>query len=315
MKFIHSTRTLIGHFSEISSSALASCLAAFGGLIPINIRSTIDSILNSCLTKLYCNGSSSIFAYAEAKRSILHLSTVCVTVPWGDGGRSSTNEIVRKVSLMLKHDPDITVASMALSTLCVVDSFMTPRAPAILIATRTQDSKNDMTASEMLRSINEKSKEIQASSSTKETKKKASKPTATKSAASKRVDTMDDGLTLKSKKSKITESVSIVKEPAKSNGLSVVKNMDIDRDDGKVDDSATTKHVGSSEVMEVDESLEDKRHVDKDKAVVEERGKDDLTSQKERHSDKDDADDNEDDFSLDDFPEIVDEDPDEGDRM
>lgn len=216
---------------------------------------------------------------------------------------------------MLKHDPDITVASMALSTLCVVDSFMTPRAPAILIATRTQDSKNDMTASEMLRSINEKSKEIQASSSTKETKKKASKPTATKSAASKRVDTMDDGLALKSKKSKITESVSIVKEPAKSNGLSVVKNIDIDRCDGKVDDSAATKHVESSVVMDVDESLEDKRHVDKDKAAVEERGKDDLTSQKERHSDKDDADDNEDDFSLDDFPEIVDEDPDEGDRM
>lgn len=302
----------MAHSSEISSSALASCLAAFGGLIPINIRSTIDSILNSCLTKLYCIGASSIFAYAEAKRSILHLSTVCVTVPWGDGGRSSLNEIVRKVSLMLKHDPDITVASMALSTLCVVDSFMTPRAPAILIATRTHDSKNDITASEMLKSINEKSKEIQASSRTKETKeKKASKPTVAKSASSKRVSTMDDGSALKSKKSKITESVSTVQEPVKSNGLSVVKNMDIDRDDGKVDDSATTKH----EVMEVDESLEAKRHVDKDKAVVEERGKDDLTAQKERHSDKDDADDNEDDFSLDDFPEIVDEDPDEGDRM
>ena len=126
---------------------------------------------------------------------------------------------------------------------------------------------------------------------------------------------MDDGSALKSKKSKITESVSIVKEPLKSNGLSVVKSMAIDRYDGKVDDSAATKHVGSSEVMEVDERLEDKLHVDKAKAAVEARGKDDLTSQKERHNEKDDADDNEDDFSLDDFPEIVDEDPDEVDRI
>jgi len=109
----------------------------------------------------------------------------------------------------------------------------------------------------------------------------------------------------------------LIKEPAKSNGLSVVKNMVINRDDRKVDDSAATNHVGSSEVMEVDESLEDKRHVDKDKAAIEKvnEGKEDLTSQNKRHSDKDDAGDNEDDFSLDDFPEIVDEDPDEGDRM
>eukprot|EP00984_Skeletonema_dohrnii_P036325 scaffold37180_cov150-Skeletonema_dohrnii-CCMP3373.AAC.1 len=103
---------------DISSTALASCVAAFGGLIPNNVRSTIDSILHSCLTALYCSGGSSIFAYAEAKRSILQLATNCVTVPWGDGGRSTINEIVRKVSLLLKNDADVTVASMALSTLC-----------------------------------------------------------------------------------------------------------------------------------------------------------------------------------------------------
>ena len=289
----------------------------FGGLIPNNVRSTIDSILHSCLTKLYSNGGSSIFAYVEAKRSILQLATTCVAVPWGDGGRSATNEIVRKVSLMLKNDPDVAVASMALSTLCVIGAFMTPRAPAILLATRGQDYKNDLTASDMLKSINEKEKEIEASSRTKE--KKSSKPAAIKSAATTNVDTSVDSSAVKSKKSKITETAKTVKkEPVSSNnGVDVVKNnMAIEYDAKKIssekawtDADVVMNDVGTSEVTKVDENLKDNEKAEASANNVE------LPSQQEKqHKDKDDTDADDDDFSLDDFPEIVDEEPDEGDR-
>ena len=290
-------------YSDISSAALASCVAVFGGLVPNNVRSTIDSILHSCLTTLYCSGGSSIFVYAEAKRSMLQLATNCVTVPWGDGGRSTINEIVRKVSLLLKNDTDVTVASMALSTLCVVDAFTTPRAPAILIASRNQDSTNDLTATEMLRSINEKEMEVKTSSRAKETKEKKStkkdQKTSAKPAAakSKKTDT-DESSAVKTKKSKITETTkSVKKELESSNGVDAIKNVTVESDNKKIS-STITKTVASNDdvaadVMDVDEIT---KYADKAEAM----------SQQERSDD---------DFSLEDFPEIVDEEPDEGDRM
>mmetsp|Transcript_17615 Transcript_17615/g.35183 ORF Transcript_17615/g.35183 Transcript_17615/m.35183 type:complete len:966 (+) Transcript_17615:97-2994(+) len=300
---------------EISSSALASCVAAFGGLIPNNVRSTIDSILHSCLTTLYCSGGSSIFAYAEAKRSILQLATNCVTVPWGDGGRSTINEIVRKVSLLLKNDADVTVASMALSTLCVVDAFMTPRAPAILIASRNQDNNGDLTASDMMRSINEKETEMKSLSRAKEPKeKKSSKKdpkvsakVSTKAAATKSKKTAtEDSSTVKTKKSKITETTKAVQKESESNVADAIKKVAAVETDYKRMNSESTNTAASNDVatdaMEVDESTED--------AV-----KAEIKSQQEHKEDTEVGDDDDDDFSLDDFPEIVDEEPDEGDRM
>lgn len=310
------------YYSEISSAALASCVAAFGGLIPNNIRCTIDSILYFCLAKLYSNGGSSIFAYSDAKRSILQLAMNCVTVPWSDGGRSSTNEIVRKVSLMLKNDPDVEVASIALSTLCVVDAFMTPRAPAILIATRIHDGNGDLTASEMWKSINETQKELQASFRANDAKdkeeikveKKASKPAATKSAGA----AISVSSSLKSsKKSIITGTTKTGNEElVTSFGANVVKNMAVKSDDSKLpsENTPTNAHVSTNDVasdLDVEERPEDKS-----KDAGECVDKVEATAQYDKNGNKDDTEvgDN-DDFSLDDFPEIVDEEPDEGDRI
>eukprot|EP00986_Skeletonema_menzelii_P003875 scaffold1256_cov150-Skeletonema_menzelii.AAC.29 len=283
---------------EISSTALASCVAAFGGLIPNNVRSTIDSILHSCLTTLYCSGSSSIFAYAEAKRSILQLATNCVTVPWGDGGRSTINDIVRKVSLLLKNDTDVTVASMALSTLCIVDAFMTPRAPALLIASRNQDeSKSNLTASVMMHSINEKEAEMKSLSRSKESKEKKS------SKKDQKVSATDDSSAVK-KKSKTAETTKTMQNESELPRNAIENMAAVETDNKQIHSETTETGVTNNDVatdaMEVDENTEDR---------VEFEGK----SQEGQKDDSEVGDD--DDFSLDDFPEIVDEDPDEGDRI
>ncbi|KAL7543410.1 hypothetical protein ACHAXR_012694, partial [Thalassiosira sp. AJA248-18] len=191
---------------ETASNALASCIAAFGGLIPNNVRSTIDSITHTCLTKLYSCGGSSIFAYSHVKRSTLQLGMNCICVPWGDGGRSNVTEIVRTVSSMLRNDPDLSVASTALSTLCACDAFTTPRAPPILIPTRgsvegTANSGSGFTASSLLQGMAESKMEMLASNEAKEERrakksdKKSSKkakhnslPLPTKEVETKEVD-------------------------------------------------------------------------------------------------------------------------------
>lgn len=305
--------------SEISSSALASCVAAFGGLIPNNVRSTIDSILHLCLTKLYSSGSSSIFAYAEAKRSILQFATNCVTVPWGDGGRSTINELVRKVSLLLKNDTDVTVASVAFSTLCVVDAFMTPRAPALLVGSRNQDSISDLTAANMMKSINEKEAEMKSLSRSKESNEKKSskkdrKVSAEKSAKAavikaKKTRTENSSV-LEGKKNEATETTKRVQRESESLKVAdVIEEAAVVESDNKRIHTETTKTAATNDVamdtsdtMEVDESTEDRFKIE-------------SKSQNGHKNDTELGDDEDDDFSLDDFPEIVDEDPDEGDRM
>ena len=89
-------------------------------------------------------------------------------VPWQDGGRSTLSNIVRTVSEMLRNDPDISVASAALSTLCVVDAFVTPRAPPILVPIRGSIDESgshgtSLTASTMIANMNDSKSEIMAS--------------------------------------------------------------------------------------------------------------------------------------------------------
>lgn len=305
--------------SDISSTTLASCVAAFGALIPNNVRSTIDSIVHLCLTKLYSSGSSSIFAYAEAKRSILQFATNCVTVPWGDGGRSTINELVRKVSLLLKNDADVTVASVAFSTLCVVDAFMTPRAPALLIGSRNLDSSSDLTASVMMKTINEKEAEMKSLSRAKESKeKKSSKKDRKVSAETSAKATVpkakkaraDDSSVLQTKKDEAGETAKTVQRESESlNAADVIDEAPAVKSDIKPIHTEKTKTsatdvvaMDTPDTMEVDESTEDRNEIE---AKLQHGHKDDTEA----------GDDDDDDFSLDDFPEIVDEDPDEGDKM
>lgn len=150
----------ISSLSETATNALAACIASFGGLIPNNVRGTLDSITHACFSKMYSSGNSSILSYSHVKRAMLQLGMNCVCVPWQDGGRSTTSNIVRTVSEMLRNDPDVSVASTALSSLCVFDAFATPRAPPMLVPTRgSMDERGchgtSLTASSLIVSMNE----------------------------------------------------------------------------------------------------------------------------------------------------------------
>ena len=122
------------------------------------------------------------------------MNAMCV--PWGDGGRGTISGVVRTVSTMLRNDPDTSVSSTALSTLCVFDAFTTPRAPPILIPTRisTNDtptvnssSRSSMTASSLIQGMNESKLEMISSKEAKEEKraKKTEKKSSSKRAKNK----------------------------------------------------------------------------------------------------------------------------------
>lgn len=156
------------------------------------MRSTIDSVIHTCLSAMYfCEGGGSgevLLAYSHVKISILQLGINCVCVPWGDGGRSTITGVVRSVASMLRNDPDLSVASAALSALCVFDAFTTPRAPPLLIPTRgssdemanNSNSGGALTASALLQRMDETRMEMAASKvkeeqRTKKSNKKKSK--------------------------------------------------------------------------------------------------------------------------------------------
>ncbi|KAL3802114.1 hypothetical protein HJC23_010870 [Cyclotella cryptica] len=166
-----------GALVEACSNALAASISTFGGLIPNNVRGTIDSITQTCLTTFYSMGSSSLFAYFNVKRSLLQLGMNSVCVPWGDGGRGTLLAIVRTVASTLRSDPDDAVASIALSTLCSFDAIVTPRAPALLITSRKSmgDRANAMTAANIVDGIKKASEEINATNTDMKQKKKRKK--------------------------------------------------------------------------------------------------------------------------------------------
>jgi hypothetical protein len=142
-------------------------MAAFGGLIPNHVRGSLDSIIQTCFSNLYSSGNSSIIAYSHVKRAMLQLGTNCMCAPWRDGARSTISNIVRTVSEMLRNDPDVSVASMALSTLCVLDAFTTPRAPPLLVPIRDSidgsgNHSISLTASSLIVGMNDTKLEMQS---------------------------------------------------------------------------------------------------------------------------------------------------------
>jgi len=312
---------------ETSSTALASCIAAFGGLIPNNIRSTLDSITHTCLSTLYSRGgSSSIFAYSHVKRSILQLGMNCACVPWGDGGCSSSTitEIVRTVSNMLRNDADVSVASMALSTLCALDAFRTPRAPPIVIPTRgsvdetTNYGSSGVTASALVQGMNESKMEMMASKEAKEEQRVASSKKADKK-STKRAKKKKDETPTKVKEAPVATNKSEDKKASGSNS-------------GNIDSKKTNFNFRTTAAKESKKSTV----VDNTGKTGSARGEpqnaksdngsgeimaaaltadEDDVEMKEEKDDDDDANSDDDDNSLDDFPDIIDEDPDEEDRV
>ena len=311
---------------EISSNALAACFATFGGLIPNNARGTLDSIIHTCLSTLYSSGStkSIIFAYPNVKRSLLQLGMNAMCVPWGDGGRSTLSGVVRAVSTMLRNDPDTSVSSTALSTLCVFDAFTTPRAPPILIPTRisTDDTptvnssgRSSMTASSLIQGMNESKLEMISSKEAKEEKrtKKSEKKSSSKRAKNKTDESkMEMNEAQRGRKEENAEKkleISVKSQMESSHEIdhrpqirsSTVDTSAANEDLNRKDNNHTKVEVhlmrGAQDGTQADDvvmEMSPASNVDKKKAD-------------EEHDDEDSE------GSLGDFPDIVDEGPDEED--
>mmetsp|Transcript_22192 Transcript_22192/g.33097 ORF Transcript_22192/g.33097 Transcript_22192/m.33097 type:complete len:670 (+) Transcript_22192:114-2123(+) len=125
---------------DACAEALSSCIATCGGYIPSSIRSTIDSVMFTCLSTLDhgIGGTPPPLRvlHASTKVSLLRLGIDCVCAPWSDGGTSGLVGIVRKAAAVLKSDRDNAVSSAAHSALCVIDALATPRAPPLTFVSR-----------------------------------------------------------------------------------------------------------------------------------------------------------------------------------
>ena len=325
---------ILGYHREASSNALAACTAAFGGLIPNHVRGTLDSITHTCLSALYLRGCSSIFAYSHVKRAMLQLGTNCACVPWGDGGRSTISDVVRTVSTMLRRDPDVSVASAALSTLCVFDAFTTPRAPPILIPTRggfvgeTSSDGGTLTASALMQGMSKSIMEIAASKEAQEERRATkSDKRANKKARREAMDVatqakLDSKRIIQSnphiaEETKVVDGVIAVSNESSESEIIItpgrVCDISVVRDGNAfVTQSPPSNSINTKEKFEdiTNDHLNDTQTtvIDRDSEGVDASKVDVHSGKKDEGNEEEDSDD-----SMDDFPDIVDEDPDEED--
>jgi hypothetical protein len=226
---------------------------------------------------------------------------------------------------MLRRDPDVSVASTALSTLCVFDAFATPRAPPIHITTRgvcageTGDNATVLTASALMQGMNKSRIEIAAS-------KEAQKDTRmTKSEKKSKKRAMNE----KAKNAAInvdTQSQSYPKRVDKGEAAAYSESQ-INSTHGRDSDEAVERDENSFEIRSLPcdttnsaELIEDGSHDHQDEhqniisdqringidaSMVDERAE-----CKEQTNVDEDSDD-----SMNDFPDIVDKDPDDEDKL
>ena len=291
------------------------CISAFGGLIPNNVRGTIDSITYTCLSTMYSVGSKSVFSYSQVKKSLLQLGMNSVCMPWGDGGRSALLGMVRIVASMLRRDLDVTVASSALSTLCALDAIITPRAPALYIPSREvmSDVPNTLSADEIIEGIKTSAVETK-------TERKATKPIKKKTLER-------DEYKSKEVKSSTNSSVKGQKDPIKTadnvSGPIMTEHNNLQSlakfDDGNniIGDTKkpgelvvkTDKAVTANTTEIIDNSV----HIDlvgvKDSEDRETMKSTTIAQELDKTGSSDD------DSSMEDFPDIIDEGPDEEDKI
>ena len=305
---------------------MAACIAAFGGLVPNDVRGTIDSITHSCLSTLYSFGGSSIFVYSHAKRSILQLGMNCVCVPWGDGGRSTIGGIIRSVSMMLRNDPDVSVATVALSTLCAFDALVTPRSPPILMPTRDSINEtsisNGLSASSMLRQMNESKKDISDLKDAKEKKNKSSEKKTPKNKKKRSNVEMEENIannepsSIKEEKGEPTNKKSkhndVAEIDKKDSNAAIAKYEKLKDDDKGSVEVARNQHVESNANSNSEKIAVDTINAPKDKNDDVDVDEGNSYSNTKAASVKNSDDEDESDF---DFPDIVDEEPDEEDRI
>lgn len=263
---------------------------------------------------MYSIGHGSIFANSHVKQSLLQLGMTCVCMPWGDGGRSTLLGMVRTVASMLRSDPNVSVASAAFSTLCALDAVVTPRAPALVLPSResVDDCANTLSAGDLLEGIAAASAEI-AKVAAKETdsgkRMKIDNMTEQKSkvADSSVEDTTKEVVTVSTDNAKkdTPDNEKEDRELVQSTRPDVKESVDVRTEGTKASDNKVDSPPAQQEAipMEISNVTTSNAKQQVEKTTLPEK----QVSDKEGSTD--------DDSSMGDFPDIIDEEPDEEDRV
>ena len=123
---------------KTSAACLEMSLSSCGGFLLTSIRSLIESVVVTALSKLGGTGLSAIqiLTWAPVKVSILRLACSCVTTPWQDGASSSLVDLLAVTAKKLTDDIDTDVSLNARAALGICDTIAVPRAPALTYVAR-----------------------------------------------------------------------------------------------------------------------------------------------------------------------------------
>jgi hypothetical protein len=230
-------------------------------------------------------------------------------MPWGDGGRSVLLGMVRSVASMLRHDPDVIVASTALSTMCALDGLITPRAPALMIPSResVSDSKNTLSARDIVEGITTAAAEL-ATAAAKESKQRKKKKTddETKKKSTPPKESAED-LLISPESAPVNNAIKAKTEP-KLSAQPDAKHPANGNNNKTTEDTSEAIYDAMPMDLSNGEDLDNK--TEHKQTVVTLTPALAVAKPAEKHEESDN-----DSCSLGDFPEIVDEDPDEEDRV
>ena len=246
-------------------------------------------------------------------------------VPWRDGGRSTISNIVRVVSEMLRNDQDVSVASAALSTLCVLDAFVTPRAPPLLVPIRDSiDGSGNhsigLTASALIVSMNDTKMEMKSTKTAAEERRVAKSERKASKITKKEADKSETHVQSSLNETIVERNADLVRDAVEGLVPDAVEGITGDASADTINGrrvaiaaAATFEHT----IVQQDEPKNEAvvgTPMSESRSELQSSAKYDHTDTMESKQTTENSDDESDD-SMDDFPAIVDEGPDDEDRL
>jgi len=132
--------------------AAANCLNASmvsgGELIPHQLRALVDSVANVCLVAIVEDNPA--VAASAVKIALLSFGTACLSTPWPDGAASAIGGILHAASCKCERNSDSVVVLTASTSIRAGDVSSTPRVPALSVITRSGSSRGDSASSQFL---------------------------------------------------------------------------------------------------------------------------------------------------------------------
>ncbi len=127
-------------FRETCIQALANSISICGGFLPLQTREMIESVAITCLEQVCLEGHGSIYcSNPNIKLSTLRLGINCVSTPCQDGSASTIIGMMKQTSLFLRTDRDFAVSSMAYTALNLCNSLLTSHVPPLVIIKRDKN--------------------------------------------------------------------------------------------------------------------------------------------------------------------------------